>query len=70
MKETIINVKGMVCNGCENRIINALKNVNGVKDVMADHNTGKVTVTSNEDVLENVIKDKIEDLGFEVVKED
>ena len=69
MKETIINVKGMVCNGCENRVKNALKNINGVENVVANHNTGKVTVTSNDDVLESVIKEKIEDIGFEVVKE-
>jgi Cu2+-exporting ATPase len=70
MKETIINIKGMVCNGCENRVKNALKNINGVENVIADHNTGKVTITSNEDVSENVMKEKIEDIGFEVVKED
>lgn len=70
MKETIINVKGMGCNGCENRVKNAIKNINGVENVVADHNTGKVTVTSNDDVLESVIKEKIEDIGFEVVKED
>ncbi len=70
MKETIINVKGMVCNGCENRVKNAIKSINGVENVVADHNTGKVTVTSNDEVLESVIKKKIEDIGFEVVKED
>lgn len=69
MKETIINVKGMVCNGCENRVKNALRNINGVENVVADHNTGKVTITSNEDISENVMKEKIEDIGFEVVKE-
>jgi copper chaperone CopZ len=69
MKETIINVNGMVCNGCENRVKNALKNINGVEDVLADHNTGKVVVTSNEDVLESTMKETIEDIGFEV-KED
>ena len=69
MKEIIINVRGMVCNGCENRVINALKNINGIENVIADLNTGKVTVTSNDEVLENTIKYKIEDLGFEVVKE-
>lgn len=70
MKEKIINVKGMACSGCEKRIINALKTIDGVENVTADHNTGKVTITSYEDVLENVIEEKIEDLGFEVVKED
>ena len=70
MKETIINVKGMACNGCENRVKNAIKNIKGVENVVADHNTGKVIVTSNDEVLESVMKQKIEDIGFEVVKED
>jgi copper chaperone CopZ len=66
MKETIINIKGMVCEGCENRVKNALKNINGVTNVVADHNTGKVTITSNEDVSENVMKDTLENIGFEI----
>ena len=37
MKETIIKVEGMVCNGCENRVQNALKNIDGVENVVADH---------------------------------
>lgn len=69
MKEFIIKVEGMVCNGCENRVKNALKEVNGVENVIADHTTGTVTVSANNEVLENIIKEKIEDLGFEV-KED
>lgn len=69
MKETIIKVKGMVCNGCENRVQNALKNINGVENVIADHNTGTVTITSKNEVAESIMKEKIEDIGFEV-KED
>ena len=69
MKETIIKVEGMVCNGCENRVKNALKNINGVENVVADHTTGTVTVTSKNEVEESVMKEKIEDIGFEV-KED
>ncbi len=70
MKETIIKVKGMVCNGCENRVQNALKNIEGVKEVLADHNKGTVTVTAEEKVSKTVMEEKIEDIGFEVVKED
>ncbi len=69
MKETIIKVEGMVCNGCENRVQNALKNIEGVENVVADHTTGIVTVTSKNEVEESVLKEKIEDIGFEV-KED
>ena len=69
MKETIIKVNGMVCNGCENRVQNALKNIEGIEKVIADHNTGIVTVTSKEEVSKEVMEEKIEDIGFEVIKE-
>ena len=47
MKELEIKVNGMVCGGCENRVKNAIKNIKGVENVTADHNTGKVIVISN-----------------------
>lgn len=70
MKEMIIKVEGMVCGGCENRVKNALKNIQGVEKVDADYTTGKVVVTLNAEVTESTIKEKIEDIGFKVVKED
>lgn len=69
MKEIIIKVEGMVCNGCENRVKNALTTIEGVENVIANHNKGTVTVISKDEVSENVMKEKIEDIGFEV-KED
>ncbi len=70
MKDIEFKVEGMVCNGCENRVKNALKNINGVKDVEANYTTGIVKVTSTDEVSENTLKEKVEDIGFEVVKED
>ena len=70
MKEIVIKVKGMVCNGCENRVQNALKTIQGVEKVVADHNKSIVTVTLSEEIDKNIIEDKIEDIGFEVIKED
>lgn len=66
MKECTIKVEGMVCGGCENRVKNAVSTIDGVENVVADHNTGIVTVTSKEDLDVNQIKEKIEDIGFEV----
>ena len=66
MKELIFNVEGMVCNGCENRVQNALKTIDGVEEVIANHENGTVKVTLNKEVDENKIKEKIEDIGFEV----
>ncbi len=66
MKEIIIKVEGMVCNGCENRVQNALKTIEGIEKIVANHKNGTVIVTSKNEVEENVIKEKIEDIGFEV----
>ena len=70
MKETNLIVNGMMCGGCENRVKNAIKNIEGVENVTADHNTGKVIVISNNEVSEEIIKEALEDIGYEVVRED
>jgi len=70
MKETILIVNGMMCEGCENRVKNAVKNIEGVENVTANHNTGKVTVISNNQVSKEIIKETLQDIGYEVVKED
>ena len=69
MKEIILNVKGMMCEGCENRIQNVVKNIEGVESVKADHNTGKVTVTLSKDVEKETIAEVIDDIGYEIIKE-
>ncbi len=66
MKETVINVKGMVCGGCENRVKNALKTIDGIEEVTANHETGLVKVTTSKDITVEEMKAKIEDIGFEV----
>ena len=66
MKETIIKVEGMVCNGCENRVQNALRTIKGVENVNADHVNGVVIVSSSNEVEEKSLKEKIQDIGFKV----
>lgn len=70
METLKIKVKGMVCNGCENRIQNVLKQVDGIEDVLADYKQELVTIKMNLELDKKVIYEKIEDLGFEVLKED
>ena len=70
MKETNLIVNGMMCGGCENRVKNAIKNIEGVENVTADHNTGRVMVISDNEVSEEIIKEALEDIGYEVVRED
>ncbi len=70
MKEINLKVNGMVCNGCENRVKNALKNIEGVENVIANHESGMVTVTLKEEIDANIIIKTIGNLGYEIIKED
>lgn len=70
MKEIQIKVNGMVCGGCENRVKNALSTLDGVESIEASHKIGIITVISNKEIERLVIEEKINDLGFETVKED
>lgn len=67
MKQIEINVKGMVCGGCEKRVETAIKNLKGIKKVRADHTTGIVTISTKEEIEESKIKEKIQDIGFEII---
>lgn len=67
MKEIILKINGMMCGGCENRVKNSVGNIAGVESVTADHTTGKVVVTANDNVSEEAIKEAIEDIGYEIL---
>lgn len=64
--EFVIKVEGMMCEGCENRVQNVLSQIDGVEKVIANHKEGIVTVKANNEVDKNIIKEKIEDIGYEV----
>lgn len=67
MNEIIIKVDKMVCGGCEKRVENAIKSLKGIKKVVANHTNGTVTILAKEEIKENQIKEKIEDIGFKVI---
>lgn len=69
MREISFFLEGMMCEGCENRVKNALSAINGVKEVEADFKTGQVRVKAQENVALDMLEEKIDDIGFEVVKE-
>lgn len=69
MKELKIKINGMVCGGCENRVKIALSEISGVESVDADHNTGMVTIKTENDLDVAKIKERITDLGFEIIEE-
>jgi len=71
MKKLELNVSGMECAGCENRIKNTLMSNPLVKEVNASHESGIVQVTFQKEVSEEVktsIIESIENLDFQVEK--
>lgn len=69
MEKTIV-VEGMHCQGCENRLKNSLNTIPGVETLSADHTTGNVVVNlENADLLAQVLE-KLETIGFTVLKKD
>ena len=70
MKKIILKVNGMVCNGCENRVENTLKNIEQVAKVKANHKKNLVTITLKEEIDTDILEKAIENLGYEIIKED
>lgn len=70
MKTLMMQVSGMSCSGCEQRIATVLRRVNGVREVSADHSSGGVQVrVGGEFVDPGVLVEKVEAAGFEVLEE-
>lgn len=68
MVNTTLKVTGMHCEGCENRIQKLLPKIESVSNVDADRNKETVVFESNgSDVTLSAVKDKIVDLGYQVV---
>ena len=65
-----IRISGMSCTGCENRVENILKNIENVESVNANYNTGIVEVGTNDikNLDIDVIKETLEDLGYDILE--
>ncbi|MDQ0163294.1 copper chaperone CopZ [Aeribacillus alveayuensis] len=62
-----INVKGMTCNHCKMAVTNALKELNGVKNVDVHLENGTVDVEYDEaKVTVEKMKEAIEEQGYDV----
>ena len=64
------NVSNIKCTGCENRIMNSLKMIKGVKSVLADHNKGEVIVELKNEKISEEIKELLNNLEFPVTSEE
>lgn len=66
MNRKTLSVSGMSCNGCEDNVENALKNLDGVTRVDADHTNDSVEIVANEDVEDDDIHVVIKQAGYDI----
>ncbi len=70
MKTLVLQVDGMTCTGCEQRIGTVLRRVEGVREVAADHTTGQVEVRVGSELTDpSVLAERITEAGYAVVED-
>ncbi len=66
MTTTTLQVKGMMCNGCEDTVTKAVRALPGVVEVSASHVSGEVKVTHEDGGPDpEAIKVAIDGAGYE-----
>lgn len=66
MKKVLL-VEGMSCEHCEKAVKGALGSLDGVSNVIVDLESKQVTV-EGENLQDNLLKDAVEDAGYDLVK--
>lgn len=65
METVELQVRGMECGACEHRIAAVLKRVEGVREVTADHVSGRVQIRVGAELPDRqVLIERIEHAGF------
>ena len=62
-----IFINGMSCGHCSKRVEEALKSVNGVKSVKVSLEDKKADIILKNDIENEILKNAVENVGFEVV---
>jgi copper chaperone len=71
MERIVLQVSGMSCSGCEERLGTVLRRVEGVRAAMADHVCGRVEVRVGSEFSDPaLLAERIEAAGFQVIEEE
>lgn len=65
--EKILNIEGMVCMNCVKHVDKALREIQGMKDVVVDLESKSAKVLLGQEVPDDVLKAAIEDAGYQLV---
>ncbi|MPZ63822.1 MAG: copper chaperone [Propionibacteriales bacterium] len=69
METVVLQVDGMSCTGCEQRIGTVLRRAEGVRGVVADHVCGRVEVRIGPELVDRAeLAERIEAAGYRVVE--
>ncbi|WP_088051918.1 copper ion binding protein [Virgibacillus dakarensis] len=70
MQQVTLNVQGMSCGSCVNKVEGNVGKLDGVESAKVHLSEGKVGVTFNESTIDlEEIKGAIKDTGYEVIEE-
>ena len=62
-----LQVEGMTCTGCEQRVVKVLRRMDGVREATADHRTGQVRVRFDPAVIDRAaLAARIDTAGYQV----
>lgn len=64
--KVIMTVEGMTCNHCKMRVEKALQGLEGVQAVEVDLATKAVSVETQAEMDSSVLKETVEDAGYDV----
>ena len=62
----VVIVEGMHCDHCVKKVTEALESIEGVTKVKVNLSKKEAIITSTEEIDDQIIKSKIEELGFSV----
>ena len=66
MSTTTYHIKGMTCGHCVNSVKEAIAELDGVRSVDVDLDTGQATVTSDGGLDAQEVQAVVEDAGYEL----
>lgn len=69
MEKIKLNIEGIKCEGCINRIKNVLKEIKGIEEVNLSLETKTLTFCSKKDKITKEVIEKVENLGFKCNRE-
>lgn len=61
---TVVEIEGMKCENCAKHVTNAFQEIDSVKKVVVDLKKKTATITSTKKIEEDILKDKVEELGY------